>query len=143
MSQFGWALPSALLSMLFFRVITSRCRIASRFEYGGAKPQASHFDDAMILPHAANLEGSKFSEWTAVASAGMAPTAAHCPLLLKLGLNFARPQRLSSRGERPSFASAAAKIMYEILNPGFAADRSPHSSGFGGTPDKLEAAGFT
>jgi hypothetical protein len=43
--------------------------------------------------------------------------------------------------ERPSFASAAANIMYEILNPGFAADRSPHGSGFGATPDKLEAVG--
>jgi hypothetical protein len=28
----------------------------------------------------------------------------------------------------PPFASAAANIMFEILNPGFAADRSPHGS---------------
>jgi hypothetical protein len=26
----------------FYRVITSKCRIASRLEHGGAKPQASH-----------------------------------------------------------------------------------------------------
>ena len=32
MSQFGLALPSVSLSLLFFRVITSKCRIASRLD---------------------------------------------------------------------------------------------------------------